>query len=136
MGDASTRRDLAFFCYAREDADWLKAFEVLLKPYVRQGKLRMWADQHIAVGDRWEREIQSGLLRARVGVVLGSMDFGASDFIAEVELPALLAAVQRRELTLFLRGRALARSKADRTGWVPVGEARGSAVGQAEHPGP
>src|SRR6185436_2643220 len=42
-----------------------------------------------------------GLARAKVGVMLVSPELAASDFIAEVEIPALVAAARRNELRLF-----------------------------------
>jgi len=72
-GDARTARDLAFISYSHEDGTkWLERLLVVLKPYLKRGHLRVWADPYIRVGDRWEREIANALERARVGVVLGT----------------------------------------------------------------
>ena len=101
-GDAGVTRDLAFISYSHADgAEWLERLRVFLKPYCRKGDLAVWADPYLAVGSRWEREIAKALRRARVGVILASPHFGASDFIAEVELPALREAADGGRLTLF-----------------------------------
>jgi internalin A len=74
---------------------------VFIKPYRTQGRLEVWADPYIRIGDRWKRNIDRALERAKVGVLLISQNFAASDFIHELELPALLAAAERSELVLL-----------------------------------
>ncbi|HEU0076889.1 MAG TPA: toll/interleukin-1 receptor domain-containing protein, partial [Longimicrobiaceae bacterium] len=98
---ASPTRDLVFISYAHEDATWLERVQKFLKPYVRQGQLQIWADPYLKAGDLWKREIDTALSRAAVGVVLVSPDCLASDFIMDVEVPALLAAAERDDLTIF-----------------------------------
>jgi hypothetical protein len=46
----------------------------------------------IRTGAAWHARIQTALTIAKVGVILMSSNFLASDFIMEVELPALLTA--------------------------------------------
>ncbi len=94
-------RDLVFISYSHEDAAWLERLQKFLKPYMRQGQLEIWADPYIKVGDLWSREIDKALNRAAVGVVLVSPDCLASDFIMDVEVPALLKAAEDDELTIF-----------------------------------
>jgi WD40 repeat protein len=101
MGDGSVVRDIAFVSYSHADSVWLDRLMILLKPYVRKQQLVVWADKYIQVGDRWEREISQALARTRVGVVLASQNLAASDFIAEVELPALKQAVDQGHASLF-----------------------------------
>ncbi|HEU4559243.1 MAG TPA: toll/interleukin-1 receptor domain-containing protein, partial [Longimicrobium sp.] len=92
-------RDQVFISYSREDVKWLNRLSVFLKPYVRQG-LSIWSDRHVRVGDEWRREIDAALDRAAVGVLLVSPEFLASDFIMDVELPALTEAAENGLLTL------------------------------------
>jgi hypothetical protein len=61
---------------------------------------RLWTDPYIQTGDVWRREVIDGLARARIGVLLVSPDFLASEFIRNVELPALLEAAAKGDLTL------------------------------------
>ena len=44
------QRDLVFISYAHEDRKWLADLRTFLKPFEKQGKLKVWADPHIAVG--------------------------------------------------------------------------------------
>jgi len=63
-----------------------------LRPLARENTaIDVWDDRRIAAGTAWREEINAALTRARVAVLLISADFLASDFIAQVELPALLA---------------------------------------------
>lgn len=94
-------RDLVFISYAHEDATWLERLQKFLKPYVREGRLQIWADPYIKAGDLWRREIDTALSRTAVGVVLVSPDCLDSDFIMDVEVPALLAAAEQDQLTIF-----------------------------------
>ena len=86
-------RDLVFVSYSHLDKKWMDRLRVMLKPFERQG-LNVWADPYIEVGQRWEREINTALQRACVGVLLVSPDFLASDFIASKEVPPLLEAAE------------------------------------------
>jgi hypothetical protein len=87
-------REQAFICYSRKDASWLDRLQVHLSPLEREGLIDLWSDRRLELGDQWRKEIIAALARARVALLLVSADFVASDFIQEVELPALLAAAE------------------------------------------
>jgi WD40 repeat protein len=95
-------RDVVFVSYSHANHEWRDRLLVLLKPFVRQSQLQVWADPYIRSGDSWRREIDAALARSRVGVVLLTPDLLASDFIAEVEIPYLLRAARTGELTLII----------------------------------
>jgi hypothetical protein len=65
---------------------------VQLRPLERRQLLEVWSDQKIRIGQDWRAVIEEKLRRVRFAVLLISADFLASDFINDVELPALLAA--------------------------------------------
>ena len=44
-------RDLVFVSYSHANPDWRDKMLVLLKPFVRQGQLQVWADPYIRSGD-------------------------------------------------------------------------------------
>ena len=84
------RRPLIYVSYAREDADWLRRFEVMLKPLVRHREIDLWHDVRLAADDRWVDELEDAITRADIALLLVTPDFLASDFIMDRELPALI----------------------------------------------
>ena len=56
-----TVRDLVFVSYSHANPDWRDKLLVLLKPFVRQGQLQVWADPYIKTGDLWRRNIDEAL---------------------------------------------------------------------------
>jgi TIR domain len=88
-----------FVSYSHADRDWLDRLRTNLTPYVRGESLDLWDDTKIAPGSDWRAEIDQALDKARVAVLLVSPDFLASDFVASVELPAILRRAGR-DLTI------------------------------------
>ena len=61
---------------------------------------RVWTDQQIDPGTKWNDGIESALMATRVAVLLVSRAFVSSEFILKSELPAVLQAADRGQLTL------------------------------------
>ena len=95
------QRDLIFISYSHQDMQWLTRLQILLKPFIRENQIKVWADPYIQVGDRWERKIDEALNRTKIAVLLVSPNFLASDFIADIELPAILEAGNSGRAILF-----------------------------------
>ena len=90
-----------FISYSHEDAEWLERLRVHLRPVEREGIIDLWDDTKIAAGIQWKEAIVNALETARVAVLLVSANFLASDFIAEHELPELLARAKAGGTTII-----------------------------------
>ena len=84
-------RDAIFVSYSHDDLEWRRKFMQMLVPLVRNRRLELWDDTHIPVGGDWRRNIDDGVRRAGVALLLVTGSYLASRFIMEDELPALVA---------------------------------------------
>ncbi len=89
-----TRRSKIFVSYSHADEKWLKMFQVHIAPLERTGMVERWDDTEISPGSNWKNEVASAIRSAKVAVLLISPYFMASRFVAESELPPLLAAAE------------------------------------------
>lgn len=101
MADLSGKLGRVFVSYCHRDEQWLKRLRVHLKPLEREGVFDVWDDTMIEPGRNWKSEIQKAIAEASVAVLLISKDFLASDFISEVELPALLQATRNQDIKIL-----------------------------------
>ena len=88
---AGAARCAVFLSYSHDDRDWRRKFTVMLEPDVRNHGLELWDDTQIPVGGDWRRDIDDGVRRAGVALLLVTGSYLASRFIMEEELPALVA---------------------------------------------
>ncbi|MCX6581854.1 MAG: tetratricopeptide repeat protein [Candidatus Aminicenantes bacterium] len=94
-------RDKVFISYSHKDKEWLQKLETILQPLVSKGKITLWDDTKIGSGDQWNAEIINALETTRIAVLLISGNFLASEYITKTELPAILAAAEKKECVLF-----------------------------------
>ena len=85
-----------FISYSHQDVTHLARLQRYLSPHVHNGTILLWDDTRLKPGDEWKRSIERALSSARVAVLLVSVDFLASEFITQVEVPLLLAAAEAR----------------------------------------
>lgn len=87
-------RTKTFISYSHRDVRHLDRLHVHLAFYKRNGLVDAWDDLKVLPGTVWREEIKKAILSAKVAILLVSADYLASRFIAENELPPLLAAAQ------------------------------------------
>lgn len=85
-----------FVSYSHNDRNWLKTFQVALKPLLRRGTIDLWDDTRLKPGTNWKDSIDLAMKEANVALLLASQNFLNSDFVVQHELKTLLAAAQGR----------------------------------------
>ena len=90
-GDSNNREPIkVFISYAHADMTYKIKLETALSVYERMDKIKIWNDQDIPAGAKWEEEIMQHLNNDDVIILLLSSDFFASDYIWDKELPVVL----------------------------------------------
>jgi len=94
-------RPTVFLSYSHKDKKWLGELRTMLAPLVHDCLVDIWWDSDIKPSDHWREEIDKALASSRIGVLLVSRNFLASDFIKQKELPYLVNAARERRVALF-----------------------------------
>lgn len=94
-------RNGVFISYSKKDAKWLDGLRTHLTYLEREYEFNIWEDSKIAVGNDWKYEIDQALDTAKIGILLISANFIASDFITNEELPSLLTAAEEEGAHIF-----------------------------------
>ncbi|HZO74372.1 MAG TPA: toll/interleukin-1 receptor domain-containing protein [Ktedonobacteraceae bacterium] len=94
-------RTRIFISYSDTDSKYLQELKQHLTFYIRNNQIAIWDNTNIQPGSKWQEEIELALRSTRVALLLISADYLASDFIANYELPLLLAKARKGELTLI-----------------------------------
>jgi predicted ATPase len=89
-----------FISYAHEDARWFDetgAHGLIpwLRDSLRRPDIAFWYDPHLQPGEEWRSRILEEIARSHVVLLLVSESFLSSDFIKQVELPAIQARVEQ-----------------------------------------
>jgi hypothetical protein len=67
---AQAMRDHIFISYSHADREWLGRLNTFLKPLKRAEQIVLWDDSAIKPADVWRAEIQNGLDRACIAILL------------------------------------------------------------------
>lgn len=95
-------RSGVFISYAHDDdPKWIDRLLTELQPVADRHGIEVWTDRDIVPGDEWHLAIQNALDRAKVGVMLVSPKFLASNYIKNDELPKMLRAAESEGLKVF-----------------------------------
>lgn len=81
---------IGFVCYSRKDRRKLDQFLPHLKSIEPGGKARFWNDEQIKAGEEFTPVIQAAIAHAQVFVLFLSPYFLISDYIRDIEYPAIL----------------------------------------------
>jgi hypothetical protein len=92
---------MIFVSYSHEDDKWRERFLKMSSPLVRYWDIEFWSDKKIKAGEDWHEKICSAMSRASIAVLLVSDNFLDSDFIANEELPFLLAEAAKKKVTIL-----------------------------------
>ncbi len=87
------QRTRVFISYSREDEEVVKRLCKHLRSMTDEELLKLWLDvERIDPGDRWEEKIKKALEETAVAITLVSADFLESEFVSNIEIPALVEA--------------------------------------------
>ncbi len=89
------QRTNIFISYSHKDEIWKNRLKIHLKPLEEIGSIQVWSDDKLKPGDKWFETVKESMTRSKIGILLISPDFLASDFINHVEIPTLLENVEK-----------------------------------------
>jgi TIR domain len=92
---------VVFVSYSHLDEEWLERFQTVFSPLSRYADIDLWSDERIKPGENWQDEINKAMAKAVVAVLLVSVNFLDSDFIAKEELPHILDAAKKRKIQIL-----------------------------------
>lgn len=93
-----SQRTGVFVSYSHADISFLADIKRHFKPFQN---IEFWDDSKIQPGKKWKEEIEQGMKKAKVAILLLSTDFFGSDFINNQEVPAILKAAEKDGLTIL-----------------------------------
>jgi hypothetical protein len=86
-------RSDVFVCYSHKDMKYKEEFDRYLEALEIDCGIKYWTDEKLGPND-WDSDIKSALSRAKIAVLMVSVDFQISKYIRDVELPKILAAAE------------------------------------------
>lgn len=98
----ASNRTKVFISYSHENKEERDRLLVHLRAAKLNSKtIEWWDDTQIKPGEEWYEEIQKAIASTRIAILLVSVDYLASEFITENELPPFLAASEEEGVTIL-----------------------------------
>lgn len=90
-----------FISSSRVDAGWKALLLKQLYVLREEGLINIWEDRHVEPGADWHRDIQEAIKSASAAVLIITANFLTSEYILNVEVPALLGRRKADGLPIF-----------------------------------
>lgn len=91
-----------FLSYSRENTVYMEGVEKALKPLVRDKKITLWIDKNNILPSYFlNKKIIAQIKKADIVLLLLSVDFWASEYIRDRELPLILSEHQKRGVLIY-----------------------------------
>jgi len=91
MATSTSSKLNLFISYSHADEEMKNELDKHLIMLKRSGKIEVWNDRRLVVGQEWDNEIARELANADIILLLISADFNNSEYIWEKELSAAIA---------------------------------------------
>lgn len=95
------KQPIIFLSYSRKDKREKDRLVTQIRVLERAGKVDLWSDDRIRAGSNWKSEIDRAMAKARVALLLITVNYLTSDFILDVEVPELIKRHEKAGLTIF-----------------------------------
>jgi hypothetical protein len=89
-----------FISYNRDNREWLDTIKKHLVPLAEDEGIRVWDDSLILGSEKYDQDIRSAIALSRVAILLVTPEFLSSDYIRNTELPLLVKAADKKDLTI------------------------------------
>src|SRR2546428_13547009 len=99
MVSSALERNKVFISYSHKDAKYLDGLLPHLQYLEKNKRIDLWVDTKLKPGENWQSEVENALASVKVAILLISIDFLNSPFIAKNELPPLLFAAEADGVT-------------------------------------
>ncbi len=90
-----------FISYSKSDKEYLETAKKHLKLFERQGKLQVWDDTQLIVGEEWDAAIKRELATADIILFLVSSDLIATDYVWDIEMKRALERAASGEVAII-----------------------------------
>ncbi len=97
----NNNKPTVFISYSHKDEKYKDMLLPHLKVLSQSGRIIIWDDRNIDVGDKWYPEIEEAMSNAAIAVCLISHNFLSSDFISKEEVPFLLERCNKKGMHII-----------------------------------